>query len=157
MDKWAAGLIIIAAILIIKPVWGLQQNCYTSCSNYIRGQCVEYTRHCIETDELYATPDFGAIAYGKARKSYGTSYKWASRTKAEGVALQKCSQHENDCEIAVWFRNQCGAVVTRSDNQLYYWGLGTTEGEAKSAAMKKCTKDNGRNCEALTSQCANHK
>ena len=56
MDKWAAGLIIIAAILIIKPVWGLQQNCYTSCSNYIRGQCVEYTRHCIETDEPDATP-----------------------------------------------------------------------------------------------------
>ncbi|MGD0230438.1 MAG: DUF4189 domain-containing protein [Syntrophorhabdales bacterium] len=155
MNKWVARLIIIAAILMIKPAWGWQ-NCTTSCSRYIQGQCVEHTQHCTE-EGTYVTPDFGAIAYGKTKKSYGTSYKWASRAKAESVALQKCSQYANDCEIAVWFRNQCGAVVTRSDNQLYYWGLGKTEGEAKSVAMKECTKNNGQKCEVLISQCASNK
>ena len=147
-----AGLFITLAILLVKPVWGWQ-NCATSCSRYVQGQCVEHTRHCTE-EGTSATPDYGAIAYGKARKSYGTSYKWSSRAKAESVALKKCSAYENNCEIAVWFKNKCGAVVTRSDSQLYHWGLGNTEGAAKSVAMKECTNNNGRKCKVLISQCA---
>jgi hypothetical protein len=102
----------------------------------------------------YITPDFGAIAYGRTKKAYGTSYKWGTRAKAESVALQKCGKYGNDCEIIVWFSDQCGAVVTRSDSQVVHWGLGKTEGEAKSKAMKECTKNNGQKCEVLISQCS---
>ncbi len=155
MNKWTARLLIILAILYVKPVWGWEK-CETNCSRYEQGQCVEYRRHCTE-EGAYGTSDYGAIAYGKTKKSYGASYKWGSRAKAESVALKKCREYENDCEIAVWFKNQCGAVVVPGDSQLYYWGLGNTESAAKSAAMKECTKNKGRKCEVLISKCAGKK
>ena len=155
MNKWMARLLIIMAILIIEPSWSWAvKSCDWVCAEWKNGGCVRKERKCFGEDEYIPSPNFGAIAYGKTKKSYGTSYKWASRAKAESMALKKCSEYENDCEIAVWFRNQCGAVVTRSDSQLYYWGLGNTEGEAKSVAMKECTKNNGQKCEVLISQCA---
>lgn len=155
MNKWMMGLIIIVAILMIEPVWGWAGNCYDTCEWWENGHCVRNGRKCYpDTEEHIPTPDFGAIAYGRTKKAYGTSYKWGTRAKAESMALKKCGQYGNDCEIIVWFRNQCGAVVTRSDSQVVHWGLGKTEGEAKSVAMKKCTENNGHKCEVLIAQCA---
>jgi len=160
MNKWVARLLIIIAILIILPVWvWAVRNCIWTCAEWKNGGCVRNELKCVgsDIDENAPTPDYGAIAYGKTKKAYGTSFKWASRARAEQMALQKCGQYGNDCEIAVWFKNQCGAVVTRSDSQIFYWGLGETEGEAKSVAMKECAKNNGHKCEVLIAQCASNK
>jgi len=160
MNKYLARTLIIIAILIIEPVWVWAiQSCWWSCAEWKNGGCVRNERKCVgsDVDENTPIPDYGAIAYGKTKKSYGTSYKWGTRAKAESMALKKCSEYENDCEIAVWFRNQCGAVVTRSDSQLHYWGLGKTEAEAKSVAMRECSKNNSQKCEVLISQCASNK
>jgi hypothetical protein len=134
------------------PAWGWQ-DCSTSCSRYIQGKCVEYTQTCTDKG-TYVTPDFGAIAYGRANQAYGFSHGWGTRAKAESVALQKCRQHGNDCEVMVWFKNQCGAVVVRGDTRVGYWGLGKSAGEARNVAMKECAKDHGQKCEVLASQCA---
>jgi hypothetical protein len=96
---------------------------------------------------------FGAIAYGRASKAWGESYKWESQRKAESVAMQNCAKHGNDCEVMVWFERKCGAVAA-GEGATAYWGLGDSDGEARADAQSKCAKASGSDCEVQVSRCS---
>ena len=122
------------------------------CSNYIQGNCSAH-----ETKET-CTPDapahsYGAIAYGRTSRAWGSSYRWGSQAKAESVAMQTCAQHGNDCEVMVWFDRKCGAVAS-GEGTTAFWGLGDTVGEARADAQNKCVNGGGKGCEVQASQCS---
>ena len=129
------------------------QECSTSCSRYEEGECVEYMHTCTDTSSA-PRPSYGAIAYGRNSGAYGFSHSWDSEAKAESVAMENCGKHGTDCEVMVWFERKCGAVAARSDSTVAYWGLGNSDGEARSVAMNRCAKDNGSQCEVKVSQCS---
>jgi hypothetical protein len=57
-----------------------------------------------------ARRSYGAIAYSPSSGRYGDSYNYASRAQAEARATRECGK--DDCVIAAWFYNQCGALAT---------------------------------------------
>jgi hypothetical protein len=148
---FGVGMAILLVLSGAAPAWA--QACSFSCSNYIEGQCSEYTTSCSGTPSAPG-PSYGAIAYGRKSGAYGYSYSWDSEAKAESVATQNCAKNASDCEVMVWFERKCGAVAARSDSSVAYWGLGNNDSEARSVAISQCTKDNGRQCEVKVSRCS---
>ena len=98
-------------------------------------------------------PSYGAIAYGKTSGAWGSSYSWPSQDKAESVAMQNCQKYANDCEIMVWFHDECGAVAADDDGNAY-WGLGDGTGGAGENAMQKCGNGGGKNCQVQAAECS---
>jgi len=129
-----------------------QVPCSTVCSRYDQGQCVEYTHYSCEGIKA-PPPSYGAIAYGRTSGAWGTSYQWTSQSKAESVAMQNCKEHGDDCEVMVWFKQQCGAVAA-ADGKDAFWGLGANEGQARAQAQRKCEDAGGKGCEIQAAQCS---
>ena len=67
---------------------------------------------------------------------YGFVTGYESRHAAERAAMKECRRHGNrNCTVAVWFET-CGAYA---GSPTYYGiGWGTSESEAKHAALDQC-------------------
>jgi serine/threonine-protein kinase len=128
------------------------QFCSTTCSRYEEGECVEHTKTC--TNPSAPSESYGAIAYSRTSGSYGTSYKWSSRAKAESVAMQNCAKYAKDCEATVWFNHKCGAV-SADPGPTAFWGLGNTIGQARAVAQQECMKGGRKGCTVEVSACSN--
>jgi len=140
-----------AALAAMLAMTGVRaQVCETSCSEYVQGQCVEYTQTC--TTPSAPAPAYGAIAYGRASGAWGYSDHWGNRAKAESVALANCGKHGSDCTIMVWYERQCGAVAAAGTNA--FWGLGDGVGAARGNALAKCVQAGGRVCAIKAAQCS---
>jgi serine/threonine-protein kinase len=83
---------------------------------------------------------FGAIAYSPSAGSRGWSHGYNTRAAAENRALQECGH--NDCRVAVWFLNQCGALA-HATNGPWGWGLGSSRSIAESTALANCAAQPG--------------
>jgi len=114
--------------------------------------CTEPRDECLQQCSQEG-PSYGAIAYGRKSRAWGSSYRWDSREKAESVALQNCQQNGDDCEVIVWFYDQCGAVAA-GDADDAYWGLGDGEGAARADARNKCAQGGGKDCRIQAAQCS---
>ncbi len=55
------------------------------------------------------------------------------------------------CEVAVWFKNACGALATDDDNG-YGSGWASSRREAERIAMRGC-RENAENCSVLRWAC----
>jgi len=139
------------AVFALAAMSARAQVCETSCSMYNQGQCVEYTQHC--TTPPPPPPAYGAIAYGRSSGAWGASDHWADRAKAESAALARCGEHGSDCEVIVWFKNQCAAVAAAGPATAY-WGLGDGLGAARGNALSNCSKQGGTNCRVQADQCS---
>lgn len=85
---------------------------------------------------------FGAIAFGTQNGAYGYSYNYSDRNQAEQKAISQCQDHGgNGCQVAVWFRNACGALA-RSGTTGYGSGWGSNRNLAEQYAMESCGKHN---------------
>jgi hypothetical protein len=151
--RQAQGLaaLVLGALIALAANASARAQCSFGCNRYVQGQCVEY-RTC--TPGLSALPpSYGAIAYGRKSRAWGHSYHWGSQAKAESLAMQNCAKHGDDCEIMVWFKRKCGAVVS-AEGSVAYWGLGDSEAQARAEAQSQCVKEGGKNCEVEVSQCS---
>ena len=94
---------------------------------------------------------YGAIAYSADSGGIGYSEQFASRAQAEQRAKKECGK--NDCEIAAWFYNSCGALAADDDGT---WGgaQGGNEQRARQAAIARCIKEGGKNCKVIATQCS---
>jgi hypothetical protein len=94
---------------------------------------------------------FGAIAYSPGSGSYGYSDNYGGRTQAESRALEECGKE--DCVIATWFVNNCGALAAGTDHA---WAgeYDASEERAKILAQASCRGRGGGNCEVLVSHCS---
>jgi serine/threonine-protein kinase len=88
-----------------------------------------------------AEDHFGAIAFSNSSGALGWAYDNGSRGGAEEQALQQCGP---GCEIAIWFKNACGAIATTPDHA-YGTGWASERGEAEEIAIGECHKHGG-NC-----------
>jgi hypothetical protein len=94
---------------------------------------------------------YGAIAYSPGSGSYGYSDNYGSRAEAESRALNQCGK--DDCVIATWFVNNCGALAAGTDHA---WAgeIAASEERAKILAQASCRGRSGGNCEVLVSHCS---
>lgn len=94
---------------------------------------------------------YGAIAYSPSTGSYGYSYDHASRARAEDGAYAECRKHASDCQVALWFRNACGALAVGDDGG---WGTGwgSVLQRAESEALGVCGKHTS-NCSVIRWVC----
>ncbi|MBW6422618.1 DUF4189 domain-containing protein [Rhizobium sp. XQZ8] len=97
-----------------------------------------------------AADSFGAIAYSPATGATGWSYDHNSRRSAERTAQNNCNA--NDCEIAIWFKNGCGAVAV---GQQGGWGAdwGADIDPAKYLAVEAC-RQHTTGCRVVRWQCS---
>lgn len=98
--------------------------------------------------------NFAAIAYSPSAKAHGYSYDYGDRASAEAAALDACAKqgHTNDCIIAVWFYDNCGALATASDGT---WGGGYARNQlgAQTYALSYCRQNGGKDCSIQKSYC----
>ncbi len=95
------------------------------------------------------TSGFGAIAYSPSARSWGESFGYGSRNDAERRAVKECrseAKGSGDCQLAVTFYRQCGAVAG-DDNGVWGTGLGPTPQLALRDALAACANNNGKECE----------
>jgi Domain of unknown function (DUF4189) len=147
----ASPLGVLALLTASAPA---RAQCSFGCNRYVQGQCVEY-RTCTPGTPTPSAPatSYGAIAYGRTSRAWGYSYHWGSRAETENVAMQKCAQKGNDCEVMVWFKRKCGAVAS-GEGMSAFWGLGNSHGQARAEAKNKCVSDSGKDCEVQVSACS---
>jgi Domain of unknown function (DUF4189) len=143
-----AALCVLAALVAAAPARA--QNCSTVCSNYIQGECSEHTTTC---NYAPPKPNFGAIAYGPTSKAWGYSFGWGSQTEAQSAAMKQCGARAKDCEVAVWYQRDCGAVVSDTGTD-YYWGVGDGTPAAVTQAQQACKKGGGKTCHPEVAECS---
>jgi hypothetical protein len=151
----AGGLM--AAACVAPARAGSVNACIDSCYSTYQPpadcpSCTGSRDRCVEACSKTAY-SYGAIAYGSASGAWGTSYQWQSRSEAEREAMSRCSQHGDDCQVAVWFEHNCGAVVTARGGDVF-WGLGDGEGAARANARDKCLQGGGEDCQVQVSACS---
>lgn len=97
--------------------------------------------------------NFGAIAYSPQTGASAWSYDFSSRRAAEQNALQRCRSSASDCQIVVWFFNNCGAVAVDAGNTASFavaWG--ESRARAEREALKNCGQT-GKACSIDTWAC----
>jgi hypothetical protein len=89
---------------------------------------------------------FGAIAYSPSARRWGESFGYGSRNDAQRRAVRECKSDIGDCQLAVTFYRQCGAVAG-DDNGAWGTGVGSTPRLAVRGALSACANNNGKDCE----------
>ncbi|HTS42392.1 MAG TPA: DUF4189 domain-containing protein [Xanthobacteraceae bacterium] len=140
--------IILASLVSTAPA---RAWCERVCALAKEGQCVEYRTTCYGESTPAPRSSYGAIAFSPGSGSFGYSDNYANRTQAENRAKSECGK--NDCKIATWFFNQCGALAISGNGS---WGAdhsGREQG-ARSLALARCAKEGGTNCEIKVIHCS---
>ena len=93
---------------------------------------------------------WGAVAYDRETKRFGTSSKQGSEFQAEKSALADCGT--SNCKIVFNYSNQCAAVVSGTNN------IGITRKPnleiAEKKAMEICNKKSGSSCKTIYTDCS---
>lgn len=107
---------------------------------------------------LLATPtlalaqdSYGAIAYSPSTGSYGWAHDFGSQNAAENAALDSCYDRANDCQVAVWFRNACGALAVGPNGWGAAWAV--KQRKARRDAVSQCSNYSA-NCSVAYSLCS---
>jgi serine/threonine-protein kinase len=102
-----------------------------------------------------AEDQFGAIAFSPETGSVGWSYNQQSRRQAERAAMGNCRGYADDCRIATYFRNACGAVAQSPDGG---WGAdwGVDRREAERNAIDACYNEGNSGCRVIRWACTDH-
>lgn len=104
----------------------------------------------LTTGAAFADNYFGAIAYSRNSGAIGYSYDHASRSSAEGRAMNECRAKGRGCKVVLWFKNACGAVAGGSDGWGSGWGGNRQVAERQ--ATNSCSNYSG-GCRVLTWAC----
>lgn len=81
---------------------------------------------------------YGAIAYSTSTGAHGYSYDYDSRYDAEQRALNECYQYGGGCQVAIWFRNACGALAVGPNGWGADWHANRSGAESK--AIARCSQ-----------------
>ncbi len=102
--------------------------------------------------EAALADSFGAISYSPDTGATGWSHSWANRRKAERVAQDNCYANADDCRVAIWFKNACGAVAVGDDGG---WGSAWAYNSrgAQRAAIAQCSEYSD-GCRVVRWQCS---
>jgi hypothetical protein len=148
-------LFALSTLLGLSAIGPAQAWCERVCSLAKQGQCVEYRTSCYNDNNVTPGParrsSFGAITYSPSSGEFGYSDHTANRAQAEDRAKSECGK--NDCVVATWFFNHCGALATSSNGS---WGAeqGGNERTARSLALTRCAKEGGTDCAIKVARCS---
>ncbi|MCK1409537.1 DUF1036 domain-containing protein [Bradyrhizobium sp. 76] len=92
---------------------------------------------------------FVALAYSPTAAVWGWSAQQPSVEEAQKIALEYCSQHASDCEVARWVRDDDCLVLFGGSKSLG-WATGSN---AQSEAYQNCKDADGVRCRLLKSSC----
>jgi hypothetical protein len=97
---------------------------------------------------------YGAIAYSQSTGAHGFSNDYSTRSVAQGRALRECNarSNNNDCRVAIWFKNSCGAIAV-SKNGAYGSAWNSNLQYAKYNAASSCNKYGGSYCQVTRWAC----
>lgn len=95
---------------------------------------------------------YGAIAYSVSSGAWGYSEEYSGRTAAQNRAVKEC--RTQDCQVAAWFYNSCGALAASGTNGPWGAAQGANEARARQSAQARCAKEGGTNCQILFSRCS---
>lgn len=94
---------------------------------------------------------WGAIAVDEATGKAGTVSASASKGKAEGEALTRCSENGGqNCKLIFTYHNQCVAVTQALKGGAMFPVSARDEASASRLALEDCGKD----CHILYSKCS---
>lgn len=79
---------------------------------------------------------FGSIAYDAKTRKHADAFDFTTQQAAEQAALAECRKLSNDCSVAIWFRNACGALAIGHGGWGAHWG--TDQEQAEGRALQKC-------------------
>lgn len=104
---------------------------------------------------------YGAIAISTDTLEYGIAFGFPNVDSAQNAALKDCANkphNPTDCDIDIWFYNQCSALVMY--NPPHYgdegwWGsaFSNTREDAIRIATERCNSI-GPNCKLVGSYCS---
>lgn len=94
---------------------------------------------------------FGAISLSPETGATGWSHDYNSRREAERVAQSHCFGNADDCRVAIWFKNGCGAVARGPDGWGADWASGSRR--AQRAALAACS-NRSYGCRIVRWQCS---
>ena len=89
---------------------------------------------------------YGAIAYSQTTDAHGWAYDYKSKKEAEHYALINCQKYGSGCKVVTWVRNACSALAVGKGNA-YGADWGTSQQDARSKALTRCTGTGARNCQ----------
>lgn len=96
---------------------------------------------------------WGAIAMDNASGKTGIAGSKSSRRKAEQAALAQCKgKGGGNCQVKLYYSNQCGALAWGSDQM--FTARGVTLEEASEYAVNECQSQTGGKCEVFFSDCS---
>lgn len=92
---------------------------------------------------------YGAIAYSPSTQKIGFSWRYPTQAEAEQTARQFCEA--DDCKIATWFGDNCGALATGPQG----WGgdYGPDVATARAKAIQRCSQYSS-NCRVVRWVCS---
>ena len=145
--------------MVTCPPTVVQAYCPTECKRHDPkvGYCIEYgpvVAGCTESGPSGRSGparSYGAIAYSPADGDVGYSMEYGNQGQAEARAKKECGK--SDCEIAVWYRNSCGAVA-KDDDGGWAGEHGDNEQRANQAALTRCASVNGKTCKVIATYCS---
>lgn len=145
-------------------------SCWDNCANECNlfaggtdaGMCTSRcAANCTPASALDApvnvhVPQYGAIAISNTTMENAYSYNYPTQSEAEQKALDICRNsagRPQDCEIAVWFYDACGALAINGDRA---WGANwkNTQAEAEQSALALCGDSGQQGCEVVISYCS---
>ncbi|MBT2245822.1 DUF4189 domain-containing protein [Sphingobium sp. BHU LFT2] len=102
---------------------------------------------------------FGAYAFGftKEGRVLGIATGRKTRGGAEKAAIEHCqAQGGSDCQMIVWFGNNCSALAYPVDKGAYTYfdSDGGSERDAATKAVRACASKSGVPCVPLAAFCA---
>ena len=122
---------------------------YSNHSSYCEEKRAECQAYCSRPDAYQA---WGAIAYSRSDKAYGSAWNQDTKADATKVAMKNCAQHGANCVLWVSFNKECAAIAV--DGNHTGWGTANARYYAKERALKECANNGGRNCYVLDSVCS---
>jgi len=131
--------------------------CSTSSSNEYGSSSCSYQRQSCDNSSPSSSSapvhrrSYGAIAFSPDSRAWGYSEEYGSRAQAESRAKKECRM--NDCKIASWFYDSCGALAA-SENGPWGGAQGRDVQRAQKNAQARCEKEGGTNCKVLFSRCS---
>ena len=158
MRKYPIILAAIAFIGLSSPASACFVNSWCSSgSDYYSNNCRYQRDSCDNRGGSGSTSSaprrsYGAIAYSVTSGAWGYSEEYSGRSAAQNRAIKEC--RTSDCAIASWFYNSCGALAASGTNGPWGGAQGADEPRAKQAALARCAKEGGTNCQILFSRCS---
>lgn len=160
IERWLCPILLLAAGLFVGDAVA-EQGCS---SGYIPTSTPSGIQ-CRPAPGLYRGPGnspasqerwetrWGAIAMDNASGKTGIAGSKSTRRKAEQAALAQCKGKGGaNCQVKLYYSNQCGALAWGSDRMVT--ARGVTLEEASKYATDQCEKETGDRCEVFFSDCS---